>query len=376
MINIDVLIVGGGPAGSSLGYLLQKNGYSSCIVDKCSFPRMKLCGGLLTQKTASLIDSIYGEINFPYECTTSDMSLYLKTHKITNVVADSTFYSVERYDFDLYLIEKYKELSGLLYENSKITSIDLINKTAIINNEEKISYKILIGADGANSQIRKLIDKKFRSNVLCLECNYPSENITKDVNIYMSFVRSGYAWRFPKKNHYTIGIGGKIKKNKKLKNIFISFLKSQDIEIADIKIKGAMIPCGIYVKKPCKDNILLVGDAAGLVDPVTGEGIYFALLSAQYAYQAIDEFLQQGLSLSKSYLNRVIYIHNIIKDANFFYKVYFNDYIQSFLVKLVDGRKTMIKYVCDNIISNYNISYSKFPFHYLKERKKIKKTTG
>jgi len=373
MTNVDILIVGGGPAGSALGYLLQKSGYSCCIVDKCAFPRVKLCGGLLTQKTVSLMNNIYGEINFPYESTTSNMSLYLGTHKISSVIADSKFYLVERYDFDLYLIKKFRELSGLLYENSKVTSIDLLNHVATINNEEKITYKILVGADGANSQIRKYVDKDFRPNVLCLECNYPAKNNTEGINIYLSFVRSGYAWRFSKKNHETVGIGGKIKKNKKLKDIFVSFLKTQDIVIEDREIKGAMIPCGIYVKKPCKDNILLIGDAAGFVDPITGEGIYFALLSAQYAFYAIDDFLQSGLSLSKSYLNRVVPIQNKIKDANFFYRLYFNDAIQSYLVKLVDGRTTMIKYVCDNIISNYNISYSNFPFHYLKERRRIKK---
>jgi len=371
MTNVDVLIAGGGPAGSALGYLLQKKGYSCCIVDKCSFPRVKLCGGLLTQKTVSLIDSIYGEINFPCECTTSILNLFLGKQKITSVTADSKFYLVERYDFDFYLINKYREVSGLLFENSKVTSIDLLNNVATINNEEKITFKILVGADGANSQIRKYIDKDFRPNSACLECNYPAENISEGISIYLSYVRSGYAWRFAKQNHYTIGIGEITKKNRKLKDIFASFLESLDIDNKDVGIKGAMVPCGKYVKQPCKDNLLLIGDAAGLVDSITGEGIYFALLSAKYASDSIDDFLQRGLSLSKSYLERVVYIHKIIKDANFFQQFYFNDYLKSFLVKLVKGRKTMIKYVCDNIISNYNVSYSKFPLHYLRVRRKV-----
>jgi len=371
MTSIDVLIVGGGPAGSTLGYLLQKNGHSCCIVEKYAFPREKLCGGLLTQKTVSLIENIYGEINFPCEGITSNINLFLGTHKITDVTADSKFYLVERYDFDYYLIKKYQEISGLLYENSKVTSIDLINNIAVINDEEKVAYKILVGADGANSQIRKYIDGDFRANVACLECNYPSENIIEGVSIYLSFVRYGYAWRFAKKNHYTVGIGGMVKKNKKLKEIFASFLKSVNIEIKENEIKGAMVPCGKYVKTPCKDNILLIGDAAGFVDSITGEGIYFALLSAQYAHSAINDFLKHGLSLPKNYLNRVVYIQNKIKDANFFHRFYFNDHLKPFLVKLVKGRKTMIKYVCDNIISHYNVSYSIFPFHYLRVRNKI-----
>ena len=365
MKNVDVIIVGGGPSGSTLGYLLQKNGISCCIIDKCTFPREKLCGGLLTQKTISLIDNIYGEVAFPYETITSRVNIFLGKDTITHVDTNSTFYLVERYDFDLYLINKYRELSGLLYENSTITSMDLHHHVAIINNKEEISFKIVVGADGANSQIRKIIESGFRPNLACLECNYPAKNLSEEVNIYFGFVLSGYGWCFPKKNHYTIGIGGKRKKNKRIRDNYVSFLKTFDIEYSDIKIKGAMLPCGIYVKKPCKDQIMLVGDAAGFVDSVTGEGIYFALLSAQYGFHAINDYLQYGLSLSESYLKRVRYIQHIIKDGNRFYRLFFNDYIRSFLLKRVKGRKTVIKYVCENIISNYHTSYLALPFRYL-----------
>jgi geranylgeranyl reductase family protein len=376
MIDVDVLIVGGGPAGVSLGYLLKKGGFSSCIVEKRSFPRVKLCGGLLTQKTVNLINTIFEDTNFPYEHITSKVNLFWGTRKISSVTADSKYYLVERADFDFYLIKKYLQISGLLFENSKLTSIDLNKNRAIINDNEQIHFKILVGADGANSRIRKYIDDKYRPDALCLECNLPSTEITGDINIYLSVVRSGYGWCFSKKNYYTVGIGGLIRKNKNLKTAFLSFLKTTNKTVDEKEIKGALVPFGKYVKKPCKDNILLIGDAAGFVDPITGEGIYFAMLSAQSAYHAIDDYLNNKSSLAISYLDRIRYIQNKIRDANRFNKLYFNDYTQSFLVKWVEGRKTMIKYICDNILSNYTISYTNFPFHYLKERKRIKMKSG
>ena len=102
-------------------------------MDKCSFPRVKLYSGLLTQKTVSLIDNVYGVICFPCERITSNLNLVLGTHKIMSVTANTS-------------------------------------------------------ADGANSRIRKYIDRHFRPNVARLECDYPSKTIKDETNIYLSFV--------------------------------------------------------------------------------------------------------------------------------------------------------------------------------------------
>ena len=373
MIDVDVLIVGGGPSGSALGFLLQKNGISTCIVEKKTFPRAKLCGGLLTQKTIDLLHGIFGDIKLPYEDITSDVRLFLGNDLISSVVCKSKFYLVDRLSFDFHLIQKYREISGLLFENSKLTEIDLSGKTAKLNNGSTIRFKIIAGADGANSQIRKFIDKKFRPNVLCLESSVKSDHMTSGINIHLSVDQYGYGWCFSKGDHYSIGIGCMIKKNKKIKESFLSFLNQQNKTAGETDVKGAVVPIGIFVKKPCNDSVILVGDAAGFVDPITGEGIYFALLSAKYAYEAIKESFINKTALSKNYCKKIKWIQDKIKDANLFNKMYFNDYIKSFLVKLVTGRKTMIRYICDHIISDYHISYTGFPFHYLKMRGKIKK---
>jgi flavin-dependent dehydrogenase len=226
MINVDVLIIGGGPAGSSLGYLLKKNGFSTCIVEKHSFPRTKLCGGLLTQKTVNLIDKIYGGIDFPCEHITSDVNLYLGTHLISSVTTEQKFYLVERKDFDSYLIMRYKNISGLLFEKSKLTLIDPAKNIAITDKNETIQYKVIVGADGANSQIRKYIDNRYRPNALCLECNSLSENLSGGISIYLSVVRSGYGWCFSKKNRNYSGSlkkGGGMKSGKNI--IFVAWKK-------------------------------------------------------------------------------------------------------------------------------------------------------
>ncbi len=99
-------------------------------------------------------------------------------------------------------------------ENCKIKELDKANNAIILDNNEIINYKIVVGADGANSYIRKYVDKDYRPNALCIEQNIVSKDVSDEIQIYFSAIRSGYGWCFPKRNHYTVGIGGKIDKIK------------------------------------------------------------------------------------------------------------------------------------------------------------------
>ena len=238
----ETIIVGGGPAGASLGFLLQKAGISNCIIDYQKFPRNKLCGGLLTEKTVSLLKNIYETYDFPFEKITSTVDLFVGNQKLSSVNAESNFYLVERKEFDNYLIEQYKIKGGTLYENTHIQKINQEKKQLVLKNGETINYCILVGADGANSQVRKMLDPKYHPNALCLEANYPSEFVNDNICVYFATIRNGYGWCFPKNKHYTIGIGGIIKKNKNIKEAFISFSESIGKTISKKEIKGALVP--------------------------------------------------------------------------------------------------------------------------------------
>ncbi|MDR0220673.1 MAG: FAD-dependent monooxygenase [Lachnospiraceae bacterium] len=193
MLFVDVLILGGGPAGSSLGYSLQKAGIKSCIVDKAVFPRKKLCGGLLTQKTYDLITEIFDDALFPCERTTRNVSLFYGTQKISSVKTDSNFYLIDRTDFDFYFVQKYIKSNGILFEGCAINKIDIDTNYVMLSSNEEISYKVLVGADGANSQVRKFIDKNYRPNAMCLEFDSPRCDVTDEIQVYK---RNEYIKRF------------------------------------------------------------------------------------------------------------------------------------------------------------------------------------
>lgn len=372
--NYDVIIVGGGPAGTALGFLLQNAGINNCIVDKQLFPRNKLCGGLLTEKTLSLLYEIYRTNEFPYEKITSAINLFIGKHSLSTVVTNSNFCLVNRKEFDNYLLEQYKISGGTVYEGRKIEKIDEKNKVLLLDNNINLTYNVLVGADGANSQVRQLVDSAYRPNAFCIEANYPSEFVNNYIEVYFATIRNGYGWCFPKNKYYTVGIGGSIKQNKNIKELFMTFSKDIGKSVSSDQIKGAMIPFGKYVKKPCKDNILLIGDAAGLVDPITGEGIYFALKSSICAYNAIYKYLYNNLSLQKSYRKALKDIHMIINNANCFKKVFFNEFMQTIFLKKIEGRIHITKYFCENILANYHTLYMQFPFKYaiIRYKRKLK----
>jgi len=372
MIRVNVLVVGGGPAGASLSYQLQKNGITCCLIDRAAFPRKKLCGGLLTIKTVALIEDIYNERQFPVEKISNHVSLFYKTEKLSEVNTNSPFYLVDRLDFDNYFVDKYRELGGLFFENTTVTSFAENKNEAILSTGEKIEYDFLVGADGANSPTRKLIDKKYKPNAICVEFDTPDADVNDEIQVYFAPVRSGYGWRFPKQKKHTVGMGGTIVENKDLRTAFTVFCKSIGQEING-SIAGALIPYGHYVKKPALENKLLIGDAAGLVDPITGEGLYFAFYSAKCAFEALNDAINTGKSAEAAYLKKVTAVQKIIRSANRFNYFLFNDVLKHIFLKMIRGKTHITQYFCENVLSNYNVSYNAFVLKYLKVRRERKK---
>lgn len=370
MIQYDVVIVGGGPSGSSLAYLLKKRGVSCCIIDKSQFPREKLCGGLLTEKTVSLLADVYGEIQFPYENISSTVSLFYEGKKLSTVSTGSKFYLVKRYDFDYHLIQCYERIGGKVFLGKVIKEINKSARQIILKNGETISYKILVGADGANSLVRKNITPKYRANAICVESVNNSQKVNDDICVYFDNRKSGYGWCFPKKGYYSVGIGGNIESFCNIKRTFVKFSDEIGKPVNEKEIKGALIPFGKYVKKPYNSDTILVGDAAGLVDPITGEGLFFAFLSARMASEAIVERLTNGTDFCKSYGKNIKKIHAIIKDANRFLKTFFRPIIKKRILTLLEGRRHIVRFYCENLLANYLISYMSFPLKYFIARQR------
>lgn len=314
MRKYDVVIIGSGPAGSTAGYILASKGLDVLIVEKEKHPRKKICGGLLTEKTLLLIYEIFGDNDAQLknrdiiDYSSYEYELILKNGERKKYTTTNGYYFVKRDMYDYYLVKKSVDVGAELIENNKITNIKLKNNTVLINNHY-VKYDYLISADGVNSIIRnkyflsKIHDlKEWYYNLgITIQIIVERENISPQIyhpQMYFTEIKEGYAWMFPNKDQMILGIIGILGKKEDIKKTFFNFINKFEIK-KDQKIDFSLLPYGYYINNIVKNNILLTGDAAGLVDPFTGEGIYYAQKSGILASQTILGNIEQGIPLSK-----------------------------------------------------------------------------
>ena len=319
----DVIIIGGGPAGTTSAYLLNKYGYKVLLLDKKEFPRSKLCGGLITEKTLNLmlkifdlsLSDLFNDNVIDY--VSDSYKVYFKDKLITENKMETKFYLVRREVYDNYLLTQVKNNKVKVIEDTKVVDIDFENNKVITENNDYYQSKYIIAADGANSLVRNKIfkkrrlrnSKKIKKNIaISIETEIKRTELSEKIDqpiLYFGILNWGYGWVFPKKDTVTIGIAGLKNRNRDYKKIFKDYLKIIDSDIKDIKIKGWPIPFGNYLKKPVYKNTFLVGDAANFTDPLTGEGLYYAHKSAKIATYVIHKSKKEVINLEREYSKNI-----------------------------------------------------------------------
>jgi len=301
--SYDVIIVGGGPAGSTAGYLLSRSGFKVLLIDKGTFPRHKLCGGCITDKTVKLLERVFGEtaddlkkngvINFE----SSRYEIFRKNKLMTKRASPAPFYFVERYIYDNFFLRKAQQAGTEVIEGERCKSFDISGSKVTTSTGHIFEAKVIIGADGFNSIVRQSFtgfdQRKWNENLaVALEIFINRCDVKRQIDcptLFFDFIEFGYAWIFPNKNRLTIGMCGLNKINRKTIfrsfNNFLSAVGFRDLEY--LKSYGYYVPYGNYLLKPVYKNALLLGDAAGFADPLLGEGIFFSQRSAELASQVI-----------------------------------------------------------------------------------------
>ena len=331
-MHYDVVIIGAGPSGIAAGHNIINNNISCCIIDKQKFPRNKLCAGGVTQKTFELLKSL--NLGYEFEgintIVSKNVSIYLENKYITDIKCKENTYLVDRFEFDEYLVRAYENKGGNILENTKIKDIDTKNNIITLLDNKKITFKYIIGADGAVGTTRSLIDENIKANGFCLQVDVDKNNTnynSDNMSMYYGVLPYGYGWIFPKKSHLSIGFIGEYSKDIDYKGEFEKFLNNIGINCDKDKFKGAFIPFGQYMKKPINNekNVLLVGDAAGFVDPITGEGIYFAVLSGIKASDTIVKAIKnEDINMIEEYVYEINNITSSINKGSKFKKLIYN----------------------------------------------------
>jgi geranylgeranyl reductase family protein len=301
----DVIVVGAGPAGSTAAYLLAQGGLQVLMLDKKEFPRDKLCGGLLTRKTVKLLEVIY---QTPVEYLMANQVIsehsyhYGVKHRGKVSIQgklEYPFHLVNRQTYDTFWLSLARQAGVKFRAGEKVISLDPVKNQLKTAGGEQFSATVVMVADGAPSRLHRLLADKgvikkeekagWATAMEIVVPQYIARSFPSCPAIYFGFIRWGYAWCFPRDKHRVLGICGLNKKTGKLvKRSFQAFLQANQISPDFIcRAKSHPLPYGNYLSTPGAGNILLLGDAAGLADPLLGEGIYYAHKSAQLAARSV-----------------------------------------------------------------------------------------
>lgn len=309
MSKYDVAIIGAGPAGSTVGYLLSKLGFRVLLIDKSKFPRQKLCGGLLTFKTYKLVKRIFSLSNKDFSklinFSSKAFRLYYKDNLILKGKSEKPFYFVDRDKYDLFFVEKAKQQGAKIVEGECVVNFKPSSNEIVTSSQKRYKAKFIIGADGVNSIIRKNLPifdhKKWINNLAIAMEVFVNDLDIREPHIYLGVVDIGYGWIFPNRNKIIVGLGGLMKnKRENFVKKFREFLNKFGLKDSN-KIKGHLVPSGNFIEKPIYGNTLLVGDAAGFVDPLLGEGIFYAHRSGEIAAWSIYFHLKENQNLECIY---------------------------------------------------------------------------
>jgi geranylgeranyl reductase family protein len=322
-VKYDVIVVGAGPAGSTASYILSEGGLRVLLIDRCFFPRDKLCGGFLTEKSVRLIETIFRESpqSLRQHCAINIesffYSVWYRSHLLMSGTSAVPFRFVNRTDFDFLLLNHARSSGVCVLEAEAVRECDPSAVTIRTKSGQVYFARFIIGADGVNSIIRQSFPQsyydhhKWQRNIATgVELCIPLKDFPWDVDrpmIYFGFLNFGYSWVFPRRDSVVVGMGGINRKNQEgIHACFRSFLSTLEIpEHYHENFRSYPIPFGNYLESPGFDSALLVGDAAGFADAIFGEGLYYALKSGELAANAILEGFEKNLHPLKIYISDV-----------------------------------------------------------------------
>ena len=340
MEHTDVCIVGAGPAGSVAAMFLAKKGIHCFLVDKAKFPREKICGDGISGWVVSILNELDPGIIRRFADTPMQLSAWgikiiapnskalcipFKEKKPFDETISPGFIS-KRIDFDNFLINEVKKHPEIKFiEELALENYERKDNRIILSDKKKnikISAKIVIFANGANSVFSKdpggILKEKnhyavgLRAYYKGITGIHPQNYI--ELHFFKNFL-PGYFWIFPLPNGIAnVGVGlqlDKISKKKiNLKTQMLNSIKNiphlrerfKDAELIS-KIQAYGLPTGTKKRRISGENFMLVGDAAGLVDPASGEGIGNAMISAKFAAIHAEKCLNEN-NFSKEFMQQ------------------------------------------------------------------------
>jgi len=286
MTSCDAIIVGAGPAGCAAAYDLASAGMSVLLLDKKAFPRLKPCGGALTIKAVKRLRYSIAPV---IRSVVRHLDVSVNNGRIRRLSCGQPIAVMTvRQEFDAFCLEQTLKHGARFKQIGDIARVEAgtSNVSIMLDTGEELRCAYLIGADGANSRVRKLIGGEPPSTALALEGTVPRANGSA-MRLDFGCVPGGYGWVFPKGDHLNVGLysqrDGTVFSKQDLAAYARRVTGSDRVE----EMIGYPIGVGGETYRATHERILLVGDAAGMTERLIGEGIHNAIASGQAAARAI-----------------------------------------------------------------------------------------
>lgn len=297
MPDFDVIVIGAGPAGSTAAYRLARRGARVALLDRAVFPRDKPCGGGITLRglhhlpidvTPVVEDRItIAELGFGYD------------NRFVRHADSPVVYMTQRRRLDALLAQSAAAAGADFRDGVRVRTIETGPRgVTVATDTDRLSAALVIGADGCNGVSAKQLGLGGgRTYGVAYEGNVTWDDLDHSYwkgRLLLEFatVPGGYAWVFPKGDHANVGVGGWGREGGNLKEHLARLCKQYDIDPARVtQARGYRLPIRDPRSPVASTRALVVGDAAGLVDPMSGDGMYEAFLSSRLACESVGDFL-------------------------------------------------------------------------------------
>ncbi len=272
----DLVIVGAGPAGSTAAYVATKLGLKTLVIDRLQPPREKPCGGGLTPRTWRLLNRL--GLEFPTYGGCRVIETRAAGYRFT--LEKEPILVTRRPHFDYALFKQ----SGADFVRDQVLTV---KSGVVVGRLGEYGGRIILGADGATSAVAKSIGvyrldyKSHAMAYMTIAEGPPSDTCVVDIDSVLREVgKPGYAWIFPLDGGANVGVGAGLGRWIDLRNFVRKYAEDAGYRVG--QMWGHPISLG-HVRSLGRGNVLLAGEAAGLVDATTGEGIYYAIASGAAA---------------------------------------------------------------------------------------------